>query len=671
MEEKKQRYTNSLIHSSSPYLLQHACNPVDWIEWSDEAFEKAKSEDKLVLVSIGYSSCHWCHVMAHESFEDEETAKIMNENFICIKVDREERPDIDQIYMDAVQIITGRGGWPLNCILLPDGKPLHGGTYFRKNEWQKILKSLADFYKDNREKAIDFTNNLTNEIKKLDAFLDETNSKISFNSIEKTIEAWKPNFDLQLGGYRWSPKFPMPNNWEMFLQFQYHADDDFIKNTVFKTLNCMADGGIFDHLGGGFARYSTDSYWKVPHFEKMLYDNAQLMSLFSNACVINPSKLYKKTVYKIDAFIENEMTSAEGLFFSAMDADSENEEGKYYVWTKAELQNLLGDDELLFSLYYSVDTYGNWEHGKNILYKTHSDDELEKLARIPIEKMEEIIFRCTTILLEYRSKRTKPLLDDKCITSWNALMIKGYCNAYKCFGDEKFLLKAKSCTDFILANLWIDKTLFRIYKNGKISIAAFAEDYACFCDALLSLYQCTFDEKYLVKANELMKLSIEYFYSNEKNMFHFKSINDTKLIVRKIDFTDDVIPSANSVFAKCLQQLMYYFDDEEYEILLNKMLSIIEPKITKQLSSYSNWMQVLMNKTKGLYQLIVCGENAEKTMKELQKKYLPNAIFAIAKHTTQIPLLKNKSTENKTLIYVCKDKTCGLPFSDVNELKLD
>ena len=570
MEEKKQRYTNSLIHSSSPYLLQHAYNPVDWIEWSDEAFEKAKSEDKLVLVSIGYSSCHWCHVMAHESFEDEETAKIMNENFICIKIDREERPDIDQIYMDAVQIITGRGGWPLNCILLPDGKPLHGGTYFRKNEWQKILKSLADFYKDNREKAIDFTNNLTNEIKKLDAFLDETNSKISFNSIEKTIEAWKPNFDLQLGGYRWSPKFPMPNNWEMFLQFQYHADDDFIKNTVFKTLNCMADGGIFDHLGGGFARYSTDSYWKVPHFEKMLYDNAQLCEAYSRALFNNKNPLYSQALNSTCAFILREMTSPEGGFYSALDADSDGEEGKFYVWTDKELAEVLKDKSELELFKATYGSEPNFEEKFFILRRSMLPEKLALSQKTSLEKLESSLDASRKKLLALRNNRIRPFLDTKILTGWNGQMIAGLAMASKALNEPAYLKAAEKASDFILNNLQqTDGRLMRSFgavpgEKAQAKILAYLDDYAYLVHGLLTLYEINGDKKRLTQAVELNEKMIKYHGKQGTGPFFQTSEEHEKLFARSIDQYDGAQPSANSVALSNMVKLSKYTQDPKH-----------------------------------------------------------------------------------------------------------
>jgi uncharacterized protein YyaL (SSP411 family) len=663
------KHTNSLIQASSPYLLQHAHNPVNWLEWNEETLLKAKNEDKMILISIGYSACHWCHVMEHESFENEEVAELMNKNFICIKVDREERPDIDQIYMDAVQLLTGRGGWPLNCFALSDGRPLHGGTYFPIEQWKKTLQSIADFYQDRKVEAFEYAAELTNGINKLDQIIPAENSEIKLETIQNAVENWSKNFDLTYGGYNWAPKFPMPNNWQFYLQYYQFSNNELLLEAVTQTLDGMANGGIFDQIEGGFARYSTDVYWKAPHFEKMLYDNGQLMGLYAQAFQLTKNPLYKNIIYKTHQFLQHELTHESGLFYSALDADSEGIEGKYYIWTRQELVEYLGENEPLFSLYYSVDAYGNWEHGASILYKTRTIEELEKITGKNSFEIEAIIENCNDILLDERNKKTKPGLDDKVITSWNSLMISGYCETYKALNDKLFFNAAQKALDSILAILWVNNQLFRIYKNGKISIHGFAEDYACLTKALIDFYQISFDEKYLQKANELMEFSIKYFYSDEKKLFYFKSNTDTALIARKLDLTDDVIPSANSIFGHCLQALSFYFSNDNYEKMLDEMLNLVQQKFAKNTSSYTNWMQLSLNKIQGVKQIVIIGNDAENFMQQLQKHYLPNTLFAIAKQNTSIPLLKDKTTiAGKTAIYVCSDKTCGIPVFSVADI---
>jgi uncharacterized protein YyaL (SSP411 family) len=663
-----QTHTNSLINASSPYLLQHAHNPVNWMEWSDEAFEKAKREDKLVLVSIGYSACHWCHVMEHECFEKEDTAAIMNEHFVCIKVDREERPDVDQIYMDAVQLLTGRGGWPLNCFTLPDGRPIHGGTYFPKAEWERVLKSLADFYKNKREEALQYATDLTNGIKKLDVFAPPASELISYKEITAILDNWKQNFDLDFGGYTWAPKFPMPANWELFLQHHHYTADDHMNLGVHTTLTKMAEGGIYDQAGGGFSRYSVDAFWKVPHFEKMLYDNAQLMSLYAHAYQQSKVELYRKTVYQTHGFIARELTSPEGAFYSALDADSEGVEGKFYIWSKKELTELLGTNEPLFSLYYSVDAYGNWEHGQNILYKTRTDDELEGLTGKPVAEIEKVVADCNLILLKAREQRIRPGLDDKIITSWNAMMVKGYADAYKVFGDAAFLNMATTCADFLLEKVMVNGKLFRIYKNGKVTIPAFSEDHALLCEALISLYEVSGEEQYLQRAQVLMQLSIDHFYDAELKLFYFKSNEDTQLVARKVDTNDDVIPSANSVLGKCLYKLGFYFDKPEYHIMAKDMVKTVQEKMEKFPSGYTNWLQLAGWMEKGFYQVIVTGKGAKELYLDLLHFYIPNAIILYLDKPSAIPLLADKIIHENIQVYVCNDYTCGLPVDKIEDM---
>lgn len=667
MENKK--YTNNLINASSPYLLQHAHNPVDWYEWGDEAFDKAKREHKLVLVSIGYSACHWCHVMERECFEQEDTAEIMNKYFVCIKVDREERPDVDQVYMDAVQLLTGRGGWPLNCFTLPDGRPIHGGTYFPKQEWERVLKSLADFYEHKTEEAMQYATELTAGIRKLDILVPERNAElIAKSKVNEIINNWKHNFDLNYGGYSWAPKFPMPNNWELFLhQFHYTNDVSLLEGVV-KTLNKMAEGGIYDQVGGGFSRYSTDTYWKVPHFEKMLYDNAQLISLYAQAYQVTGKPLYAKTIHQTLNFIKRELTHEQGYFYSALDADSEGVEGKFYTWTYKEIQEILGNDAPLYGLYFSIDAYGNWEDGVNILYKTRSDEELEQLIGKPISVIEETIINCSNKLLVARQMRVRPGLDDKMITSWNALMITGFVDAFLTFGIDTYLQQAITAANFIINNMWIDGKLHRIYKNEKVTILGFADDYATTIACMIKLFEASAEEKYLLFANELMQVAIVNFYDSEIELFYFKSASDKHLVARKIDINDDVIPSSNSIFAKCLLQLGYLFDNESYHQICDKMIVRVQSKIPNHPTSYSNWIQLILFKYNGFNQLVCSGPDAQQYLTQLHQQYLPNKLVAAVSQPSTIPLLTNKPITTNIKFYRCFDRTCSLPIDTISQL---
>ena len=514
MDTITHKYTNHLIHETSPYLLQHAHNPVNWYAWGDEALEKAKKENKLILVSIGYSACHWCHVMEHESFEDEATAKVMNELYVCIKVDREERPDIDQVYINAVQLITGQGGWPLNCFTLPDGRPIYGGTYFPKAQWNDVLIKLADFYKNNPGKANESAAELTHGIKASDVIKINTNeAKFTLEDAKAIYEPWSTLFDTIEGGPNRAPKFPLPNNY-LFLLHYYHATKDKSAfNQIKVTLDKMAYGGIYDQIGGGFSRYATDSLWKIPHFEKMLYDNGQLVSLYSEAYQLTKDVLYKQVVYETLAFIEREMTSPEGGFYSALDADSEGEEGKFYVWKKPQLEALLGDKFPLVSDYYNVNNIGLWEHGNYILLRKKSDAEIAKVHGLTIEQLQKEIASAKKIMFAARKKRIRPGLDDKQLTSWNALMLKGYIDAYTVFNEQHFLSTALNNAEFILTKLRNpDGGLNHNYKNAclppacrtgrdrqsKSTINGYLEDYCFTIEAFIALYQATFDEKWLI-----------------------------------------------------------------------------------------------------------------------------------------------------------------------------
>ncbi len=661
------KHTNRLIHAGSPYLLQHAHNPVDWYEWGDEAMEKAKRDDKLLLISIGYSSCHWCHVMAHESFEKEDTASIMNERYVCVKIDREERPDVDQIYMDAVQLLTGRGGWPLHVFALPDGRPLHGGTYFPKNQWEEVLWSVSDFYLNHKDKAIEFAANLANGIRDLDHFLPAIETSDAYKIVEQVLPKWSSNFDLIWGGFNHTPKFPIPNNWELFLLFHYYSKENTYRDALLITLEKMAEGGINDSLAGGFARYSTDRFWKVPHFEKMLYDNAQLMALYANAYAFSKNELLKKVVWQIHHFIQTEMTSPTGGFYAALDADSEGVEGKYYVWQQSELKHLLGEKEPLFSLYYSIESGGNWEHGNNILYKTKTDQELEKISGKTIDEIEMIMASCNKILWNQRNKRIHPGLDNKIICSWNALMVEAYAIAYMVLGDETFLHAATRSANFILNQLWDQKRLLRVFPNGKNPICGFAEDYACLCASLIKMYEASGIEKYLFQSLEILEKAIELFYDESNQLFYFKSKQDVELITRKIDVNDDVIPSANSILARCLYYHSFYFNKTEHQTMAAAMVNRIQTKMEKFPSGFSNWMQLILIMENGLNQVIVTGPGSSVIRKELNARYLPDTLILSVESLSNIPLLMDKQPNEQTLIYVCKNRVCSLAVKTIEE----
>jgi len=675
------KYTNNLINETSPYLLQHAHNPVDWHAWNNETLELAKKENKLILISIGYSSCHWCHVMEHESFEDEEVAAIMNQNFINIKVDREERPDIDQIYMNAVQLITGRGGWPLNCIALPDGRPIWGGTYFPKKNWMNALEQLSKLYREKPEEATSYAERLTQGIKSADLIpFNKSTEEFTATDLNSSIEEWKKNMDFEMGGRKGAPKFPMPNNFQLLLRYGVRTDNSQILNYVNTSLTKMAYGGIYDQIGGGFARYSVDKKWHVPHFEKMLYDNGQLVSLYSEAYQATKNELYKKTVYQSLEFIERELTNDEGAFYSSLDADSINdkgelEEGAYYVWTQSELQSILGTDYKLFSDYYNVNRYGFWEHDNYVLIRKKDDVEIMKEHSLQMSELESKISSWNKILLKERNKKEKPRLDDKSLTSWNALMLKGYIDAYNVFNESHFLEVAlKNATFIFTKQLQNIGGLIHNYKNGKSTINGYLEDYATVIDAYISLYEATFNEMWLNTAKQLTDYTFDHFFDMERSMFYFTSDEDTDLITRKMEIEDNVIASSNSIMANNLFKLSHYYSNSYYLKVSKQMLNNVKDSSMQYGSGYSNWLQLMSNFIDEFYEIAIAGEDALDKLKEINLQYIPNKLMAGSLSKSNIPLMEGRFSENETLIYVCVDGACKLPESStesaLNQIKI-
>ncbi len=668
------KYTNNLINETSPYLLQHAHNPVNWHAWNKETLELAKKENKLIIISIGYSSCHWCHVMEHESFENEEVAKVMNGNFISIKVDREERPDIDQVYMNAVQLMTGRGGWPLNCIALPDGRPIWGGTYFPKENWINALNQLADLYKNTPEKAIEYAEKLTEGVKNSElVHLKKIHTENTFSNLNLTVKKWRETMDFDLGGRKGAIKFPMPNNYEFLLRYAVQAEDNKILDYVNTTLTNMAYGGIYDQVGGGFARYSTDKKWHIPHFEKMLYDNGQLVSLYSKAFQATKNELYKNTVYHTLNFIERELTSDEGAFYSSLDADSNNtknelEEGAYYVWEKEELKTLLGLDFKLFSDYYNINNYGLWENNNYVLIRNSSDIEIAKKHSISISKLQNNITIWQKLLLKERAKREKPRLDDKTLTSWNALMLKGYIDAYATFNEKHFLdVAIKNATFIYTKQLQENGSLNHNYKNGKSTINGYLEDYASVIDAYIALYEITFNEVWLNTAKQLTDYTFDHFYNTEKFMFYFTSDEDANLITRKMEIEDNVIPASNSIMAKNLFKLSHYYSNNYYLKVSKQMLENIKENAQQYGSGYSNWLQLMADYVGNYYEIAISGKNALDKIVELNQKYIPNKLVAGSTKKSGLPLMENRYNENETLIYICVDGACQLPVNNTKE----
>jgi len=654
------KFTNSLIDAQSPYLLQHAHNPVHWMEWGPAAWDKAKAEDKLVLVSIGYASCHWCHVMEHESFENEDTAAIMNEYFVCVKVDREERPDVDQIYMDAVQLISGHGGWPLNMFCLPDGKPIHGGTYFPNRDWNQVLFQLHDLYLNRRQEALNYGQKLTEGIISMDVLKSNKSPLPNKDQLQKVLDDWSKQFDWTHGGNARTPKFPLPVNFHFLLNASLLFPESEAKKMVCLTLDKMAYGGIFDQLQGGFARYSVDAYWKVPHFEKMLYDNGQLISLYAKAAGIYGREDYAAIARRCIQFMNDEWKSAEGLYFSSYDADSEGEEGTYYVWTWEELKQL---PEVLFETftqYYTCTEKGNWEHGKNILHATMSISDFAQLKGIAPADCKAQITKGQEILLAKRAQRIKSALDDKCILAWNALALEGLSDAARYLMDPEMGIKAQSLAESIEKHFKVDGQYHRIVKNGKASIPAFLEDLSALCSAYISLYQQNFQERWLLQAKSIAEFILASFMDEKTGLFYFISHDAEPLIARKKDLSDNVLPGANSVFANCLIKLHHYFAIPSYKKIADSMLEEMSEAFLKHSPWYSNWGQSYLLKEFGLYQLCVGGSNAQEAIANPSLAQIPNMILAAADKDSTLPIMQNRIGE-ETNYYLCLNESCFAP----------
>jgi len=664
-------YTNSLINETSPYLLQHAHNPVNWFPWGEEALQKAKEENKLIIVSIGYSSCHWCHVMEHESFEDSLVAQFMNEHFVSIKVDREERPDIDHIYMTAVHLLNQRGGWPLNCIALPDGRPIWGGTYLPKEQWMDALQQVSAYHEENPQKTLEYAAELAEGIRQNSIFQSDVDlASLDQEELHKVVHLWSQQFDLEHGGSKGSPKFPMPANLEFLLHYGYQYSDPEILDYVDLTLTKMARGGIYDQAGGGFSRYSVDPIWKVPHFEKMLYDNGQLIGLYARAFQVFGKETYREVVRQSVEFLKREMSSAEGAFYSALDADSEGEEGKYYIWSKEELEELLEGDFDLFSEYYNINATGLWENNRYILYRTNDPGGFADKRGLELHSFLKRIHKWNNILMEARSTRIAPGLDDKSLTSWSSLMISGLVQAYQALGDREYIELATTSAGLIRDQLWSkEQVLFRNYKNGIHSIPGFHIDYALFIQGCIDLYEASMDQQWLDLALELTQVTMKRFFDQGNEMFLYSAENSEILITNNVESQDNVIPSSNSVMAHNLFRLGHIMADRSYVDLSNAMLSKITGQFQQYPHGFANWGRLLLKQQNPYYEIAVVGPSAASVIEKLAKEYLPHAILVGSPTGGDLPLLADRFETGKTRIFVCRDNVCQLPVEDPADAK--
>lgn len=671
------RKPNQLIHETSPYLLQHAYNPVSWRAWNQETLKEASERDKPIIVSIGYSACHWCHVMEKESFENAEIAALMNEHFICIKVDREERPDVDHIYMEAVQFMGISGGWPLNVFLTSDQKPFYGGTYFPPQAWKNVLDQVSLAYQQNRNdiqsSAEKFAESL--RVGDLERYgMEQAVNDISMDQLRSVYNRFSRNFDLQMGGMKGAPKFPMPAYWQFALKYSHAANDNTALEQAALTLREMANGGIYDHIGGGFARYSVDEYWFVPHFEKMLYDNAQLLSLYAEAYTAVRDPRFRQVVYQTVDFIEREMMSPEGGFYAALDADSEGEEGKYYVWDANEVSNVLyrifqDEDKISWICrYYHIKDEGNWEKRKNILYKDFTDEGFALNEGIEPKAFTEVRKAADAALFNYRNGRIRPGLDDKILSGWNGLALKGLADAYKVFGETRFRDLAIRNANFIVSGLFENGRLLRNGKKGSTALPGFLEDYALVIQGFTELYQAVFDEKWLENAVQLTEYVLNNFFDPEENLFFYTDRSSGELIARKKEIFDNVIPSSNSVMANNLYKLSILTDNRDYRDLSIRMVMQVSKLLFSEPQYMSGWSCLYTDLVKPTREVAIAGPQAEEYRVALEQVYIPNKVVAGTKTSSSLPLLQNRNpADNKTTIYVCYNKTCKMPVTSVEQ----
>ncbi len=707
---------NQLINSRSPYLLQHAQNPVHWQAWNNATLEKAKQENKPILVSIGYSACHWCHVMEHESFENKIVAEAMNQYFICVKVDREERPDVDAIYMEAVQMMGVSGGWPLNVFLTSEAKPFWGGTYFPAKEWIDIVQQIGKAYQNptKKQEIEESANKVTKvlSISTLERYNLKDVADFDKTILEKAFQSLEKRFDKEEGGIGEAPKFPMPSYYLFLLRYQNYLKKEEknitnpikekITNQIYLTLNKMAQGGIYDQIGGGFARYSVDKEWFAPHFEKMLYDNAQLLSLYAEAYTTTKNNTqkqeYKQIIKQTTHFLLTELRDKSNGFYSALDADSEGKEGKFYTWTIEEIEEIFThhifqtstnqeEDLQLFKKYYSITAIGNWQsphatQGANILYRKNTDEEFIKENNLCNENnLKDKVKEWQNYFLEIRNKRIRPSLDDKILTSWNALLIKGFSNVYSALGHQKdsiiYLDLALQTAEFIENNLF-DKQdklkLYHTFKDGTTEIDAFLEDYSLLIEAYITLYQICFDEKWLLRADELTQHVFANFYDKEERLFYFSNqFGKEKLVAQKKEIFDNVISASNSVMATNLYFLGILVENNLYKQTSKEMLGKVASLIAAEPRHVSNWASLFTYFLTPTPEIVIVGKNYKEIAQKISSVYIPNKVIVAAKNEEEgqksvVPLLAMRPVmNNQTTIYVCKNKTCQLPVNSVDE----
>ena len=683
----EKKFTNHLVDETSPYLLQHAHNPVNWFPWGEAALQKAKEENKVILVSIGYSACHWCHVMERESFENETTAAVMNDHFINIKIDREERPDLDHIYMDAVQAMSGSGGWPLNVFLTPDTKPFFGGTYFppvrafNRSSWTEVLEGISQAWSERKDEIESQAENLVTHLRQSNNLgvpnisLPESMDQPLFNAThcETMFTAIMKTADKEWGGFGKAPKFPQTFTIQYLLQYYYFTRKDEAFQQALLSIDKMIQGGIYDHIGGGLARYSTDREWLAPHFEKMLYDNALLVNILCDAYQLTSEKKYEDAIRQTIGFIKNELLSSEGGFYAALDADSEGEEGKFYVWDRQEIVEVLGEDAPLFCKYFDVQEEGNWE-GKSILRVLTPFDEFVEQEKLDKEVFAGMIKHSLQKLSSRRTTRIRPALDDKIILSWNALMLKSVAKAATVLQDDDYAILAAKNFEFLQRSFaqLVVPALFHTYKNGVAKYPAFLEDYAYLIAACIQLYQVNFRTEYLEAAKTYSNYVLEHFSDEEEIFFFFTHQDQQDVIVRKKEIYDGATPSGNAVMALNLQTLSVIFDNSVWAQRAEAMLTSLKDAIIKYPGSFGIWASLLLQKIPGSVEIAVTGANSLTIASGIQQNYIPNMVLmrstGVNVRDADFPLLANRTNGVQDLIYLCKNYSCLAPFSGVPSL---
>jgi hypothetical protein len=659
------RFTNALAKETSPYLLQHAHNPVQWYPWSGEALSKAKEEDKPILLSIGYSACHWCHVMEQESFEDEETARLMNENFVNIKVDREERPDLDAIYMNAVQLMTGSGGWPMTLFLTPDQIPFYCGTYFPREDvhgmpsFRRVLVSVAQAYREKRELLYKDSETIVAELKKSNS-LAAAQGELTSDLLETAASKLIASYDSRNGGFGQAPKFPPAMALHFLMRLYRRKGKGPYLDIVERTLTKMACGGIYDQLGGGFHRYSVDAQWLVPHFEKMLYDNALLSRAYLDAYLLTQNDLYRRIAQETLDYVAREMTSPEGGFYSSQDADSEGREGFFFLWSSAEVQSILGEDAELFSRYYGIRPEGNFE-GKNILW-----------VPSPEERLSDIVARGRQALFKAREARIRPGRDEKVLTAWNAMMLQGFAEAANAFDREDYRQIALRNAEFLLSKLLRAGRLLRSYMRGQARFNAYLEDYACLIDGLVSLYEATFDSRWVREAEGLAERMVQKFWDPEGGGFYFTSEDHESLIDRPKDFYDNATPSGNSAAARGLLRLWKLTGNSrwsQYAIAILEALADLLPRHPSAFPHLLGALDFLLGPTKEI--AIVghpCAEDTKELLRAVFQGYSPNKVVSCGTDGGLFLLRNKPQIDGMATAYVCENFTCSPPVTSPKEL---